>query len=373
MQYTYDACNSDYLAHHGIKGQKWGIRRFQNLDGSLTPAGREHYNVGSSRIGSKKETMPSKSSPDAPKDLVDTAKKVNGGRDIFNYGYNRYNNCAFCSVSYEARRRGMNVQAQESLNGVIIGNKLGYFKELYSNYKTDMTKQVIKRSIGEMSTGMKDDEYDSMVNDILKDGENSRGQLTCYWKARHPNGLPQGGHAFNYEVKDGKFYIVDPQVGEVYSDKDARQYLSMVCDLRRTRTDNLKMNTDLAMRKYSEESTRKIDIDKALKAAYKWYNVNKVSRVASAIGTPGGIIAAMVTTNPGFLAIPAATIATSAITKAGLNASLAISNKNQRIRYADLEAKWKKEGRDEWYTTETESTRRRRTYRDSFGNERRQP
>lgn len=31
------------LAHHGIKGQKWGIRRFQNLDGSLTPRGKKRY------------------------------------------------------------------------------------------------------------------------------------------------------------------------------------------------------------------------------------------------------------------------------------------------------------------------------------------
>ena len=30
-----------YLSHHGIRGQRWGVRRFQNLDGSLTNAGRK--------------------------------------------------------------------------------------------------------------------------------------------------------------------------------------------------------------------------------------------------------------------------------------------------------------------------------------------
>lgn len=32
-----------YLYHHGIKGQKWGIRRFQKKDGSLTAAGKKRY------------------------------------------------------------------------------------------------------------------------------------------------------------------------------------------------------------------------------------------------------------------------------------------------------------------------------------------
>lgn len=32
-----------YLVHHGIKGQKWGIRRFENPDGTLTEEGKRRY------------------------------------------------------------------------------------------------------------------------------------------------------------------------------------------------------------------------------------------------------------------------------------------------------------------------------------------
>ena len=53
------------ITHHGKKGMKWGVRLYQNKDGSLTPLGKIRYRKTSAtgeRKGSSKDTESHKSS-----------------------------------------------------------------------------------------------------------------------------------------------------------------------------------------------------------------------------------------------------------------------------------------------------------------------
>lgn len=78
----YDLINKpdpEELMHFGIKGQKWGIRRYQNEDGSYTEAGKKRYNRILSKVDKHPELLNKyydEIKPDDRKKILDKQKDL---------------------------------------------------------------------------------------------------------------------------------------------------------------------------------------------------------------------------------------------------------------------------------------------------------
>lgn len=105
------------LKHHGILGMKWGVRRYQNLDGTLTEQGKKRYSrvVGS---GKNITVVERKGKIGGNYDILKDNKKV--GRAIVDE-HDEYSTFDWLGVNPKERRKGYGKEAldiliQESIN-----------------------------------------------------------------------------------------------------------------------------------------------------------------------------------------------------------------------------------------------------------------
>lgn len=119
------------LNHHGIKGQKWGIRRFQNKDGSLTPAGRKRQKQDSGPIhedySKSHDTKSVKSMSD--KELRDRINRLNMERQ-------------YAQLTATEKSIGRKIVSEVLLN---VGKELA--KEYLKNYAKKGIEEVLKRRV----------------------------------------------------------------------------------------------------------------------------------------------------------------------------------------------------------------------------------
>jgi hypothetical protein len=279
---------SDYLIHSGKLGMKWYRHdkdAYQTKSGNWV-YGRnkpsERWNLKTEKTGSKTTSVDGKNGVSDIPDILDDAVKANVVGKLAEYSPSRNRNCVSCAIAYDLRRAGNKVQSIETVQGMSAFVVADIYK------KTKSTDYVVsaKRTgaFKSLTKGMTDSEFDNMVNHLKSNGENTRGIVMVSWKSKSGENY-SGGHAMNYEVKNGKFYLVDGQIGKVYDEQQARKQLSNAYDVMTLRTDNRRVNLDYANKYFVEPEGTKITApSKGLRVA------NAVSKVGTGLAI-GGVVA----------------------------------------------------------------------------------
>lgn len=120
------------LQHHGIKGQKWGVRRFQNKDGSLTAVGRKRQRQNDDgpvhEDHSKSHNAKSVKSM-SDKELRDRINRLNMERQ-------------YAQLTATEKSMGRKIVSEVLLN---VGKELA--KEYLKNYAKKGIEEALKRRV----------------------------------------------------------------------------------------------------------------------------------------------------------------------------------------------------------------------------------
>lgn len=140
MEYSKELC------HHGILGQRWGIRRFQEKNGDLTPAGKKRY--GNGNFGGKMH--PSKGiDRKEVKQLVKDYNKVNGTH--FKYGPDTIVKKGQYTYDYKGRRikTGQEVSSQNKFVDQFsrTGSKPFTFSKQKQKTIAELQEEVIRKEL----------------------------------------------------------------------------------------------------------------------------------------------------------------------------------------------------------------------------------
>ena len=157
--YSAPIC-SDELWHHGIKGMRWGVRRYENKDGSLTPLGKKRYEAyKESRRKYQKQVDEAQKLMDQSKSLRKIFK--NAEEAVHDYKY-RQDDGILADVNSdfvkEARKRGLDTSRFEK-------SVKDYDRHYYKN-QSDIAGGRKYNSIKSMT----DDEYKKWRNGKIKSG-----------------------------------------------------------------------------------------------------------------------------------------------------------------------------------------------------------
>lgn len=153
MKHSVVLKESNYLVHYGVPGMEWYKRRYQYPDGSLTPAGRKHYGIGSPRYQNDDGTLTKKGVKKYTKYDKNAGKRVlNRKGQKFYAKYQKQATKAAIQDADRERRELMKRKNTLSDEEVAkLSDRLNAENRLYEAYKSqsfvEQTKDKIAKSL----------------------------------------------------------------------------------------------------------------------------------------------------------------------------------------------------------------------------------